>query len=295
MPVALLLAAALAAPAPDLVPIDCDVCAGWNRPQAPFRLHGESWYVGTAGLSAVLVSTPEGLVLIDGALPQSAPLIARNIESLGFRLDQLRYLLNSHAHYDHAGGLAALQRLSGAPVLATADGAVALRLGNAPPDDPQHGFGTEANAFPPVADVRELADGGGFTLGGVRFTMHATPGHTPGGSTWTWRSCEGADCRDLVYADSLTAVAAPGFRYGDDPDRVAAFRASIRRVGALPCDLLVTAHPDASGLLAKLAEREADPARNALLDPQACRRYAEGGEARLERRLSEENAGASGG
>ena len=132
MSATLLLSLGLALAGTDTTPIECTACAGWNEPQPPFRLHGDSWYVGTRGLSSVLIATPEGLVLIDGGLPQSAPLIAANIESLGFRMDQVRYLLNSHEHFDHAGGLAALQRLSGAPVLATADGARALRRGGRP-------------------------------------------------------------------------------------------------------------------------------------------------------------------
>lgn len=278
----------LALAASDTQPIECSACAGWNEPQAPFRLHGDSWYVGTRGLASVLVATPDGLVLIDGGLPQSAPLIAANVESLGFRMDQVRYLLNSHEHFDHAGGLAALQRLSGAPVLATADGARALRRGTTTHDDPQAGFGDEANGYPPVGEVRELADGNAFTLGGTTFTLHASPGHAPGGSTWTWRSCEDGDCRDLVYADSLTAVSAPGYRFSDEPARVEALRASIARVAALPCDLLVSAHPGFSGVFDKLAAREAEPSRNALLDPGACRAYAETGEAWLARRLAEE-------
>ncbi|HBD20852.1 MAG TPA: subclass B3 metallo-beta-lactamase, partial [Arenimonas sp.] len=110
MPGFLLIAATLAATAADTAPIECGACAEWNQPQAPFRLHGDSWYVGTKGLSAVLVATPKGLVLIDGALPQSAPLIAANVATLGFDIRDVRFLLNSHAHFDHAGGLAALQR-----------------------------------------------------------------------------------------------------------------------------------------------------------------------------------------
>ena len=292
---ALLLATAATAQAhdhADTAPFDCAACPAWNEAQAPFRLHGDSWYVGTKGLSAVLVATPEGLVLIDGGLPQSAPQILANLRRLGFEPGQVRYLLNSHEHFDHAGGLAALQRLTGAPVLATAAGAEALRRGQARDDDPQAAFGADA-AYPPVPEVRVVADGHAFTLGGTTFTLHASPGHAPGGSTWTWRSCEGDDCRHLVYADSLTAVSAPGFRFSDEPARVEAFRATIARVAALPCDLLVSAHPGFSGLFEKLAERAADPSRNPLLDKNACAAYAAGGEAWLERRLAEEAAAAS--
>lgn len=292
MSASLLLSLGLALAPADTTPIECSACAGWNEAQAPFRLHGDSWYVGTRGLSAVLVATPEGLVLIDGGLPQSAPLIAANVESLGFRMDQVRYLLNSHEHFDHAGGLAALQRLSGAPVLATAEGARALRRGSTAHDDPQAGFGDEANGYPPVREVRELQDSKAFTLGGTTFTLHASPGHAPGGSTWTWRSCEGGDCRNLVFADSLTAVSAPGYRFTDEPARVEALRASIAQVAALPCDLLVSAHPGFSGLFDKLAAREAERSRNALLDSGACAAYAAGGEEWLRRRLESE-AGAA--
>ncbi|WP_374473491.1 subclass B3 metallo-beta-lactamase [Arenimonas sp.] len=295
MPAFLLLAATLAAAPADTAPIECGACAEWNQPQAPFRLHGDSWYVGTKGLSAVLVATPEGLVLIDGALPQSAPLIAANVAALGFDLRDVRFLLNSHAHFDHAGGLAALQRLSGAPVLTTSAGARAMRRGATTHDDPQAGFGDQANGYPPIAVIQVIEDGGSVSVGDVVFRMHASPGHTPGGTTWTWRSCEGGDCRDLVYADSLTAVSAPGFRFSDDPPRVAEFRATIARVAALPCDLVVSAHPGFSGLFDKLAEREADPSRNTLLDPKACQAYARTGEEWLDRRLAEEAAPAPGG
>jgi metallo-beta-lactamase class B len=289
----LLLAAATTALPADLTPIDCGPCAAWNEAQAPFRLHGDSWYVGTKGLSAVLIATSEGLVLIDGGLPQSAPRIAANIESLGFRLRDVRYLLNSHPHWDHAGGLAALQRMTGAPVVADTAGAAAMRRGNSPPGDPQAGFGEKANAYPPVAVIQTIADGGQLTLGGITLTHHATPGHADGGGTWTWRSCAGGDCRNLVFADSLGAVSAPGYRFSDHPERVAALRASIATVAGLSCDLVVSAHPSGSGLMEKLARREADPSVNALLDPQACAAYAEGGASGLDKRLAAEAAPAS--
>jgi metallo-beta-lactamase class B len=287
-----LLAAALAATPADLTPIDCSACAEWNVARAPFLLHGKSWYVGTQGLSAVLIDTGDGLVLIDGALPQSAPLIAANIESLGFKISDVKWILNSHPHFDHAGGIAALQRLSGAKVASTVRGAEALRLGNAPHDDPQVGFGPQANAFPPVAAVTELADGAVLSVGSVSLVLHATPGHTPGGATWSWTSCTGKDCVDIVYADSLTAVSAPGFRYSDDPARVAQFRATLEKVGALDCDLAVSAHPGPTNLFERAAARDAGKAEPAFFDDQSCRAYAAFGHDWLDKRLAEEAAAA---
>src|SRR5262245_39991633 len=117
----------------------CDGCEEWNQPQAPFKLHGRSYYVGTRGLSAVLIQTSDGFIVLDGGLPQSAARIEANIRTLGFKVEHIKLIVNSHAHYDHAGGIARLQRDSGAKVAASASGAAALMSGKATPDDPQYG------------------------------------------------------------------------------------------------------------------------------------------------------------
>ena len=153
-------------------------------------MFGNTYYVGTAGLGAVLVTSAAGHVLLDGALPQSAPRIDASIRKLGFRTEDVRLILNSHAHYDHAGGIAALARQSGATVAASASGARAIETGEPTKDDPQYAFGREANGFPPVEGVRVVADGETLRVGDVAITAHYTPGHTPGATTWTWRSCE---------------------------------------------------------------------------------------------------------
>ncbi len=289
---AFLLAAALASnSATDTTPIDCGNCAQWNAPQKPFRLHGDSYYVGVSGLSSVLIATPHGLILIDGDLPQSVPQIIGNIRMLGYRIADVKWIVVSHAHYDHAGGVAALARLSGAQVGASPSAASVLRAGMVQDDDPQAGFGDEMR-FPPVAHVREMVDGASISLGGVSLTAHATPGHTPGGTSWSWRSCEQDQCLNMVYADSLTPVSAPDFRFtGDGNARVDAFRASIDKVRHLPCDILVSAHPGYSGLFERLAKRDADPARNALIDSNACKAYADDADRSLDLRIAQEQSG----
>src|SRR5487761_9878 len=103
--------------------------AAWNAPQAPFRIYGNTWYVGPHELSSILVDAARGLALFDGDLPESAPQIEAHIRALGFRIRDIKWILNSHAHIDHAGGIAALQRASGAQVLASAAGAHELQLG----------------------------------------------------------------------------------------------------------------------------------------------------------------------
>lgn len=272
--------------------IECSDCAAWNRPQDPVRIFGNSYYVGTAGLTAVLISSDAGHILLDGALPQSAPLIDRNIRNLGFRTEDVRLIVNSHAHYDHAGGIAALQRASGAVVAASAAGARALEQGGPTPDDPQAGFGRAENAFPAVPKVRVVADGEVLRVGAAGVTAHLTPGHTPGSTTWTWQSCEGTRCLDLVYADSVSAVAAPGFRFtggGGAPSIVDSFLRSIARIEELPCDIFLTTHPPPD-MLRRLAESRAAKT-NAFIDGGGCRAYAQGARTRLEARVAEEKKG----
>src|SRR5215470_17305264 len=119
----------------------CPSCSMWNAPVAPFRVFGNTYYVGTAGLSSVLVTSDRGHILLDGALPQSAELVDNSIRHLGFSLGDVRLIVSSHAHFDHAGGIHALQHASRATVAASAAGARALRQGEPTPDDPQYGFG----------------------------------------------------------------------------------------------------------------------------------------------------------
>ena len=256
-------------------PIVFEATAKWNRAQAPLRIHGDTYYVGMHGLSSILIHGDAGSILIDGDLPQSAPEIEAHIRQLGFKLHDVKFILNSHAHFDHAGGIAALQRDSGAEVLASPSGAQALRSGRVAADDPQAGFSD--NGFPAVARVREVQDGETVRLGRLAVTAHFTPGHTPGSTTWTWRSCEKDKCLDVVYADSLNAISAPGFHYLADAthaDLAATFRESIDTVAKLPCDILISVHPEVAGVDRKLQQIARKPKTNPFIDAQACRTYA---------------------
>jgi metallo-beta-lactamase class B len=262
---------------------NCAPCADLNVPQQPFRVFGNTWYVGTHGLSAILITSPAGHVLIDGALPESAPLVLANVRALGFRLTDVRLILNSHAHFDHAGGIAALARASGARVAATAASARWLMRGASGPDDPQYGL---AGPYPAVPNVETIADGDTVRVGPLALVAHLTAGHTPGGTTWTWRSCDRDRCLDLVYADSQTPVSADGFSFAHNatyPNVVADFEHGFAELERLPCDVLLTPHPGASQLFERVAN-------GSLVDREACRRYAAAGRAALAHRLATEGA-----
>lgn len=274
-------------------PMTCGAsCIEWNVPRAPFKVFGNTYYVGTQGLSSVLITTAEGLVLIDVALPQSAPLIDANITTLGLRTRDVKYILTSHAHFDHVGGVRSMQRYTGATVLTSASSARALGLGHPVPEDPQYGTGP-FDVFPAVTEgVRVMKDGETVRLGATAITAHYTPGHTPGATTWTWQSCEGARCLNMAYVDSLTAVSNDTFRFtgnGTTPGIVDTFRASIRKVGALACDVVLTTHPSASGMDKKLEGRPAPgAAADAFVNAGACKALAAQSLEALDKRVARE-------
>jgi len=294
LPFSLILLAA-ASSAAELIPDKphvCDACETWSQPREPFKVYGNTWYVG-GGLSSILITSDQGHVLIDGGLPQTASTIAANIAKLGFRLEDVKYILNSHTHYDHAGGIASLQRASGAQVFASPASKLALEGGGPTREDPQFAFGPEHNNYPPVSGVQVVKDGEALRLGDIAVTAHFTPGHTPGGTSWTWASCERGKCLDVVYADSLNSVSAPGFKFSGDnthKSRVASFEKSMDKVAKLECDILLTPHPEAWDMDAKVARLAADPKSRPFVDDQACKAYAAGARERLAKRVIEEKA-----
>ncbi len=284
----LLAAACTPALAHDDPPEQCSLCEEWNQPKAPFQIYGNTYYVGTAGLSAVLVTSPQGHILLDGALIQSAPLIAKNIEALGFRLQDVKLILNSHAHTDHAGGIAGLQRRTGARVAASASGAKALRDGLVASDDPQF----DANSkIPRVTEVDVITDGEFATVGSLKLKAVATPGHTPGATTWTWRSCKDGRCLNIVYADSLNAYSNKTFRFTGDtthPDLSASFNASIDKVRNLACDIIIAVHPGMTDLFERAAKKTNSDSR--FINPNGCRDFAADAQKLLDSRLKQESS-----
>lgn len=256
-------------------------CEGAPQAAPPARIHGGTFYVGTCGISAVLVTSDQGHVLIDGGVAEAAPLVAANIVKLDFKLADVRWIVSSHEHWDHVAALAELQRLTGARVAALPIAAEVLSSGKAHADDPQR---TIADDFPPVSVDRVLSDGEVIEVGAIRMTAHATPAHAPGSASWTWQSCAGSDCRTIAYADSATIISSDDYRFSDHPARIAEARKGLALIGALPCDVLVTPHPEASNLFPRMEGKAA------LIDAEACRTYADAAQTRFASRLADEKA-----
>jgi metallo-beta-lactamase class B len=239
--------------------------AAWNQPVKPFRIVGNVYYVGVAGVSSFLIATPEGQVLHDGGRPQIAPHIRASIAARGFRLADVKYLLNSHAHFDHAGGLAELKRLSGGQLVASRGDQPVLAAGR------QEANGaTDAALFPAVKVDRVIDDGATVRLGGSVLTAHLTPGHTKGCTTWTLPVTEDNKTYQVLFHCSTTV---PGYRLVNNPlypQIVADYRRSFAALRRLRCDVLLAPHGsffDLDGKRAKLADGGRSPKTNPFVNP----------------------------
>lgn len=215
----------------------------WITPlAAPLRITDHVWQIGTADITALLVKTDEGAVLIDGGMPQAAELLLDHMKRLGVAPRDLRFILHTHAHADHVGPLAAIRRATGARLVSNAESAALLARGGS--NDIHFGDGI---TYPPVTADRLLQDGEVIALGGMALAVTFTPGHTPGSMSWTWRdTIDGKPVR-VAYVDSLSA---PGYRLMGNlayPRIAEDYARSIAIVRKLPCDLLLTPHPGQSG------------------------------------------------
>ncbi|HPI46859.1 MAG TPA: subclass B3 metallo-beta-lactamase [Hyphomonadaceae bacterium] len=259
----------------------------WNKPTEPFHIAGNIYYVGTEGLGAYLFTGPKGHVLLDGATPQGAPIIEANIAKLGFKLSDVKILLNSHAHFDHSGGLAQLKKDTGAE-LAVMDGDVSAIEG---------GFylGSESNkamGAPPVKVDRVLKDGDKVVLDGIELTANLTPGHSKGCTSWGAKTTEGGKTYDVLVFCSATVAAnriTPPLQYAGI---VEDYRATFAKVKAMKADIPLAPHPEFFGLLEKNTKAQTEKSQAPFVDPAALGTLIEKLESDFERTLKERIAKA---
>lgn len=280
----LALLAGLAAPAPQSTDWS-QAIAEWTQPSEPFRIAGNVYYVGTGGIAAYLITDPKGHILIDGALPQSADDIAQHIRQLGFKLEDVRYLLINHAHFDHSGGLARLKALTGAELLASAGDKPDLEAGKT--------IGrADLLGFPAVKVDRVIGDGEHIRLGAIDLVTHLTPGHTKGCTSWSYQAAEYDRTLEMLFACSLTVAGQDLTGGAAHPNAAADFRASFAKLRGLKADVFLNFHPAAFDMEAKRAKlATGDP--NAFVDPGELGRRVDAAEAAFEKELAVQKARAN--
>jgi metallo-beta-lactamase class B len=261
---------------------DCAGKDGWSDPAPPAHVYGNVYTVGTCGITSLLITSENGHILIDGATKEAAAYITHNIRKLGFKPTDVKYLLSSHEHMDHIGGLAELKRITGAQMVARTEAKASLESGQYNQTDPQKG------SLPPFEAIKVdkiIVEGELVKIGALKIKALATPGHSPGGTSWTWQSCDKGNCLQFVYADSLGSVSSDIYKFTDHPEYVAIFRSSIDKVASLsPCDVLITPHPSQSRFFERLSGTEA------LVDTSGCKNYALAARDRLQSRLTKETS-----
>lgn len=290
--VALVIFAAVALLSPMRCPAATD--PDWTTPLPPFRIADGLYYVGSRDLASFLVVTPAGEILINSNLPSSPPLIRRSVEQLGFRWRDIKILLVSHGHFDHAGGSAQVLRETGAAYEVMEGDAGVVESGG----QMDFAFGHQASMRFPAAPVRRvLHDGDTVTLGGVTLTAHRTPGHTQGCTTWTMRAHLPGEpaqrLRDVVIVGSWNVLpsyrlTATGGQAASYPGIAHDFQNTFASLRALPCDVFLGAHGIYFDMLAKL-KRMPTEGDQVWVDPAGYKRGIDAAERTFQAKLAQES------
>jgi metallo-beta-lactamase class B len=257
----------------------------WTEPFPPFRIAGNLYYVGSKGLANYLITTPQGHILINSDLEQSLPLIRSSIEKLGFRFDDIRILLISHAHWDHDAGSAAIKKLTGATYMVM-DGDVSV-VESGGRTDFRYGSDT-AMLYPPAKVDRVLHDGDEVKLGGATLVAHLTPGHTRGCTTWTMKVREGDNSYHVVIIGSPNVN--EGYKLVGNsgyPEIASDYERTFRVLKALPVDIFLGAHGSYFDLQKKY-ERLKEGAVTPFIDPVGYKAYVAEREDAFRRELAKQ-------
>ena len=253
----------------------------WNRPVEPFRIAGNVYYVGAADLSSYLITSPKGHILLDSGMLETVPQIKANIAKLGFKLEDVKALIISHAHYDHVAGIAELKRLTKAKLYVSEEDAGLLARGGK--GDPNFG---DRFPFEPATADRTFKDGWDLELGGTTMTAMVTPGHTKGCTTWTTTANEGGRKLNAIFVCSVTA---PGYTLignKEHPQIVGDYENTFRRLKTMKVDLFLSSHASAFKMAEKLESRKANPNVNPFIDPKGYLEMLERTEAQFRRQLT---------
>ena len=256
----------------------------WTAPFEPFQLIGNIYYVGTEGIAVYVIKTSQGLILMDTAMPQSTGTIKDSITKLGFKVADIKMILNSHAHIDHTGGFAELKKETGAQLVAGERDKPLLEGGYYPGDEKN-----EDLAFPPVKVDRVVKEGDTVTLGDTTLIAHATPGHSPGCTSWEMTVKDGDQSREVLFFCSGTVALNRLVGQPTYPGIIEDYRATYAKVKAMKVDVLLGPHPEVYGMQAKRAQMK-DGAPNPFVKPGELATYASGLSEEFDKQLAKQTA-----
>lgn len=256
----------------------------WTAPFEPFQLVGNIYYVGTDGIAVYVIKTSQGLILMDTAMSQSTGMIKDNIAKLGFKVADIKIILNSHAHLDHTGGFAEIKKETGAQLIAGERDKPLLEGGYYPGDEKN-----EDLAFPPVKVDRTVKEGDKVTLGDTTLTAHATPGHSPGCTSWEMTVKDGSQDRKVLFFCSGTVALNRLVGQPTYTGIVDDYRATYAKVKAMKIDVLLGPHPEVYGMQAKRAQMK-DGAPNPFVNPGELATYATGLSEAFDKQLAKQTA-----
>ena len=260
----------------------CEKWDEWDKPAQPFRIHGGTYHVGTCGITAILIASTEGHLLIDRTTATGSKVVAANIEALGFSLSDVRYLTHTQEHFDHVGGHAYLKNLTGAQMLASSRAKSVFETGVVDTDDPQFGMHDPMAAL--TVD-KLIQNSEAILLDDKSIVAQFTPGHSPGAISWRWQECQDNDCRMLVFTDGMGPVSADSYRWTDYPEYLADYRASLAWLETVEADICLSAHPSQMRLIERIES-------GSLVDSSECARAAAATRKRLDRIIETQSAGS---
>ena len=259
-----------------------DLGRNMNQPVPPFHIIGNIYYVGASDITSYLIVTPAGDILLDGGFVETAPQIEANIQKLGFKLKDVKFILNSHAHLDHAGGISEMKHATGAKFVAMDQDVAALTAGT---------------AFPAAMPDRVIHDNDTVTVGAVTMTAHLTPGHTRGCTTWTTVARDGVKRYNVVFVGSATVL--PNYKLIDLPNAPATYpgiqadyEKTFRVLRSLPCDVFLASHGSFYSLVDKRSVMSKNSAQNPFIDPWGYQAYILRADAAFQKELQNEQSPA---
>lgn len=242
----------------------------WNQPVKPFKIISNIYYVGAHEVSSYLITSPQGHILLDSGFKETVPQIKENVTALGFRMEDVKIIITSHAHADHVGGIALLKQLTGAKLMVSEADAEALARGGK--NDPNFG---DRFAFDPVVADRKLQDGEMVQLGDVTMTARLTPGHTKGCTTWTMTVRDGAKFYDVVFIGSTTV---PGYKLIGNagyPNIAADYESTFKLLKLMDCDIFLAPHGSFFALHEKRKRLDEGAPQNPFINKNDFKRFVE--------------------